>query len=247
MRSCVLAIVAGACSCAHASLFSHTYDTSLMPSAQGYMYLGLNSALTEPQVFSVNGGVVTANSMGNGFQGQGSNSVHLGVNPANFVPGQDFVIEARVRVLQGEIWSFHYGFYLGGYFDGMNASIGIMTSTVSSYSLGIVARDNTQWTDWKLQTDRTANVYRIYANGSLFLTDTLGSGVGSPGFGLPQNYFAFGDGTGGANAHAELMSFHAYQIPVPTPGSALVFAVAGTMLARRRRERPRSPGQLNPG
>jgi MYXO-CTERM domain-containing protein len=192
--------------------------------------------LTEPQVFSVSGGTVTANSMGNGFQGQGSNSVHLGVAPANFDAGQDYVIEARVRVLESERVSFHYGFYVGGWFDGMNVSIGLQHNTLQSASLAIIqSRDNTAWTDWRLVTDRTFGVYRVYADNALLYTDTIQHATGSAGFGLPDHYFAFGDGTGGANARAELTSFSVRQIPVPAPGAAALLGLGGLAAARRRR------------
>ena len=62
---------------AKAQFVSETLDPNQLPSAQGWGYYSLNSVLTtESQVFSTSGGILTSNTMGNGFQGQGGNFVY---------------------------------------------------------------------------------------------------------------------------------------------------------------------------
>lgn len=220
---------------AHAQLFAHTLDTSILPSAQGYTYFGLNSALSESQVFTPGPSIMTCNSIGNGYQSQGSNTAVLSVDTNDFTPGQDYVIEARVRVLQSEIWSFHFGFYIGAYFDGMTTSVGIMPASQQFNSLYGNFRDNTQWTDWKIVTDRASGTYSVYTDGILLHTEAFGIASGPPGYGLPENYFGFGDGTGGSNALAEISSFRVYQRAIPAPASVAMIGAGALLTVRRRR------------
>lgn len=219
---------------AHAQLLHTTYDTGQMPSAQGWSYYSLNSALTtESQVFSTASGVTTSNTIGNGYQGQGGNFAYLSSNTGQFTAGQNWMVEARVRVLQGELWSFHYGFCIGASFDGMIASVGIMPSTWQDASLNGWTRDNTQWTTWRVQTDRENGVFHLYADGTLLATRALTFGTQAPAF--PEHYTFFGDGTGGANARAEMSSFTFAQLPVPTPGALAVLGASVMFACRRRR------------
>jgi hypothetical protein len=214
--------------------FSHTLSVASMPSSQGYGYFAFNSALTESQVFSTDGSILTASTIGNGYQGQGSNYAYLPFT--NTETSWNWVLEARVRVLQGELWSFHYGFFLAGWIDGAAAGVGIMPSTVQNYSLnGVYARDNTQWTDWAIVTDRAAGTFNVYADGSLLFTDYLVNATGSPGYGLPLNHIAFGDGTGGANSRAEIASLRFRQLRVvPEPTTLAMLAGLGAIALRRR-------------
>jgi hypothetical protein len=217
----------------YASLWGTAYNMGQTPSAQGWQYFSLNSGLTESNVFSSTNGILTSNTIGNGYQGQGGNLALGAATAGSFDANQDWKVEARVRVLQGELWSFHYGFCIGAEFDGMSASLGIMPGTWQDTSLGGGARDNTQWTTWRLQTDRQAGVFRVYADDQLMAVRALTFASASPGF--PRNYTFLGDGTGGANAHAEISSFSFTQIAIPAPGALALLAVAGIMRNRRRR------------
>ncbi len=228
IATCIALSVAA---CAQAAFFSSTLDVNSMPSAQGCSYFALNSGLTESQVFAPGAGVMTINTIGNGYQSQGGNLAIRAADHNEMEYGMNWAIEARVRVLSGELWSFHYGFCLAAEFDGMSASLGIMPSTYQHYSLQGGVRDNTQWTTWRLETDRDAGIYRVYADGSLLAAGALYFGPSSPGF--PDHYVAFGDGTGGANAHAEVSSLTFRQF-VPTPGAACVLSLFA-LAARRRR------------
>lgn len=216
---------------AQAQLHADTFDVSLMPSAQGWGYYPLNSGLTEAQVYATNGTVLTSNTMGNGYQGQGANFVYDAAATGSFTANLDWIVEARVRVLQGELWSFHYGFSIGAHFDNMAASVGIMPSTWQDHSLNGGGRDNTQWTLWRVETDRANGVFRVFADGNLLATRALSVGpVSGP---YPDHYYFLGDATGGANAHAEVSSWSFRQ--VPAPGVLGVVGVAGLLTARRRR------------
>jgi hypothetical protein len=214
--------------------FSHTLSTASLPSAQGYNYFGVNSPLTESQVYSTDGSILTVNTIGNGYQGQGSNYDYLSFT--NTETSWNWILEARVRVLEGELWSFHYGFFLAGWIDGAAAGVGIMPSTVQNYSLnGVYSRDNTQWTDWAIVTDRDSGTFNVYADGTLLFTDQLVNATGSPGYGLPLNHIGFGDGTGGANSRAEVASLRFTQLRVvPEPTLLTVLAGAAAMIVRRR-------------
>ncbi len=218
---------------AQASLYSVTFNTNQMPSAQGWSYYSLNSSLTESQVFSTSGGALTSNTIGNGYQGQGGNFVYEEAMPSEFDANQDWIVEARVRVLSGELWSFHYGFCIGAAFDGLIASVGIMPGTWQDSSLNGWTRDNTQWTTWRIETDRLAGTYDLYADNVLLAT--RGLGLGTSGVGFPDHYTFLGDGTGGANAHAEVQSFSFRQVAIPTPGAAAIMSIGGLLATRRRR------------
>lgn len=216
---------------AHASIWSANYDPSALPSSQGWGYYSLNSGLTEADVFSTSGGVLTSNTIGNGYQGQGGNFAYASAAPGSFTTGQDWVVEARVRVLEGELWSFHYGFCIGASFDGISASVGIMPGTWQDSSLNGAARDNTQWTTWRIETDRQAGVFSLYADGVLLAV--RGLGPASPVPGGPSDYAFLGDGTGGANARAEISSYSFTQVPAPGAVALLGLGLA----SRRRRSR----------
>ncbi len=232
-RVAALAVVIGlSTSVAQAQLFTSNYNTSLLPSAQGWGYFPFNSALTESQVFSSSGGILTANTIGNGFQGQGSNFAYINAANGTFSAAQDWVVEARVRVLQGQLLSFHYGFSIGAAFDGMNASVGIMPSTFQDSTLVVRARDNSAWTTWRIETDRQNGTFDLFIDGTLITTAAIS--FGSNGAGFPENYAFLGDGTGGANALAEVQSFSFAQVPIPAPTTA-AFLVLGSLMASRRR------------
>jgi len=236
---CVLACLmacGGFPTLAQGALYSHTLNTSLSPvdPANGYQYFAFNSPLTVDQVFTTTGGVITSNTMGNGFQGQGSNYVYKEVLPAQFEPGNDWEVSARVRVLESESVSFLFGFFLGGWFDGIAAGVGLTHNAWQYYSLaGSGSRDNREWTDWRILTDRASNTYEVFVDNQLLFTDNLIAANGSPGFGLPVNHVLFGDGTGGSNARAEISSFAFRQ--VPTPGGTAAFMMLGALGTRRRR------------
>lgn len=219
---------------ATAQLVSVTLDPNQLPSAQGWGYYSLNSVLaTESQVFSTSGGILTSNTMGNGFQGQGSNFVYTSAAPGSFTSGQDWIVESRVRVLEGERISFAYGFCIGAAFDGMTASVGIMNNLWQDSSLFAAGRDNTDWATWRIETKRDLGVFRLYVNNVLISSPAIAFGANGGDF--PEHYAFLGDGTGGANAHAEVESFSFRQVPVPTPGAAAVLGLGGLFAARRRR------------
>lgn len=228
-------LLLSATAAASGQVFSHTLNTNMSPldPANGYSYFNVNSSLTGPQVWSASGGVVTSNTMGNGFQGQGSSYAYLPVLPADFTPGQDWVLTARVRVLQSETVSFLFGFSLGAWFDGIGVGLGIVSNGWQSNTLGTGQRDNTQWTTWRIETQRANNTYSVFVDDQLLLTDSFTIANGSPGFGLPANHIFMGDGTGGSNAQAEISSYSFSQ--VPTPGAVAMVALGVPVAMRRRR------------
>jgi hypothetical protein len=221
-------------STASAQLISETLDPSQLPSSQGWGYYSLNSVLaSESQVFSTSGGILTSNTLGNGFQGQGGNFVYTSASPGSFTSGQDWIVESRVRVLEGERISFGYGFCIGAAFDGMTASVGIMNNLWQDSSLFVASRDNTEWATWRIETKRDLGLFRLYVNDVLISSPAIAFGASGGDF--PEHYAFLGDGTGGANARAEVASFSFRQVPVPAPGAAAVLGLGGLMAARRRR------------
>lgn len=236
MRTCAIAlgVVVGIAGVARAGIFSHNLGMSTLPSAQGYRYVAMNSSLPESQVFSLAGGVLTSNTMGTPYNGQGVNMMVLDVPTGAFEAGNDFVIEARVRTLAEERSGNHYGFHLGAWFDGLRLGVGIMTQTVQTPSQRVLlSRDNTQWTTWRIETRRADNLFLVYANGQFLFSDEILPGTGARPAEFPQSYVGFGDGTGGANARAEMSGFHFHQ--VPAPGAAALLGIGCVWGARRRR------------
>lgn len=228
------AIVLVSAKTATAQLISRTLNPNQLPSAQGWGYYSLNSVLTtESQVFSTSGGILTSNTMGNGFQGQGGNFVYTSASSGSFTSGQDWIVESRVRVLEGERISFGYGFCIGAAFDGMTASVGIMNDLWQDSSFFAAFRDNTEWATWRIETKRDLGLFRLYVNDVLISSPAIA--FGANGGDSPAHYAFLGDGTGGANARAEVESFSFRQVPIPAPGAAAVFGLGGLMAARRRR------------
>lgn len=89
--------------------------------------------------------------------------------------------------------------------------------------------DATVFHDYRIEFTPGASTFDFYSDNVLFGTgNTLSSTV---------NQIAFGDGTGSANARAELTSYTFSQVPEP---SAAALSMIGVLVAVARRRRVRS-------
>lgn len=186
--------------------YSVILDTCSLPSTQGWAYYGLGGSGSEGDVFSIQDCKLHQNSMGQGFQGQGSNYYRLD----NVVdPTKPFVMKVRARVIQEEMasapnYNNHYGFCFSVSTGEEAFSIGLGTQTIMALDNDEANRvlstsvDNTEFHDYRLEGTPGVG-YKLYVDDALIAT---GATKIMPG----TNSIGFGDGTGGCNAEAVIAS-----------------------------------------
>ncbi len=175
----------------HGTTTSESMDGTVHPADLGWTYFAVGNALPGTELFTAKrGGVITQNTVGVGFQGQGSNYYFRTVE----VPApSSWIMEARLRVLQSEIISFPFGSFVA--FG--NTGAGFQTNLISPLagSWTTVAFDATVWRTYRWEVS-ACGAWTLFIDGELFT-----NGGGAQTSGLLD--LAFGDGTGGANADAE--------------------------------------------
>jgi hypothetical protein len=189
-----------------------SFDVNLgfgsLPSAQGWTYTpsGAHASVVETSVFSVSGGVLTMNTMGqsNGVSG---GSIFY-VNSPGVTTSEVKSIRARVRCLQVE-GSTNATAGQGGLFFGFTTGTtqyGFSLTPTRVYLLtagGFVVAggtfdNSTAFHDWEFDWN-PGGTYSVYRDAVLV-------GSNSGGGAVALNRLIFGDGTGGANAEAQITS-----------------------------------------
>ncbi|HEY5871338.1 MAG TPA: Ig domain-containing protein, partial [Candidatus Tectomicrobia bacterium] len=190
------------------------FDT--LPSAQGWRYIAVGNSVSEPGVFSVNGGTLLQNAMGVGFAGQGSNIYTLPDMPASRLP-YSIAVRARVLAEEGDVQRNSFGFVFGANAMTEFFNIGIgLTRLTDTFGVVIpTAIDHTQWHDYRLDIVPTVG-YTFFIDGLFVasglprpLTPAIIADIVRHGF--SGNELDLGDGTGGTNARAEVTHYRFIQ------------------------------------
>ena len=185
-----------------------TLNFDTLPSEQGWIFWGSG---IETEIFSVSEGVLHQNSIGI------DDPISCRYEFRDINPDLPFVVTVRARVLEYEgvyPWGFSFGVVTGT----ENSAIGIGMTTIEGIVEGgpygyvnvLLTNeiDTTQFHDYRLEGTP-------HVGWELYVDDVL-IGSGTPGKLSFRNTLFLGDGTGGANAKAEVMSYSFYQ-PVPIP------------------------------
>jgi len=192
---------------------SFTLGFGSLPSAQGFAYSanGSHTGTAEATVFSVGSGTLFQNSMGLGHGVSGGSILYIGLSGLlNTSEPKQLRFNARCLQVEGSgagaagQQGFAAGFSVG------SVQYDVSLTPTQIFALGpggsvLVpgAYDNTQFHEYLLDFT-PPNVQRIYRDGVLLYTSTSG-------FALAANRVFFGDGTGGANARAEIRSLQFLQ------------------------------------
>jgi hypothetical protein len=183
------------------------YFTSL-PSAQGFTYspVGSHAGAVEANIFSVSSNRLIQNSMGQGHGVSGGGILYVIPGIMTTTEPKKLLVTARCLQVEGSgagalgQQGFAFGFNTG------SVQYDISLTPTAIYTLGpggsvLVAGtyDNTQFHDYILEFV-PPGTFKIYRDGALLHT-------GTSGFAFASNRLFFGDGTGGANAHAEILAF----------------------------------------
>ena len=193
-----------------------TLGFASLPSAQGWTYVpsGAHAGVLESSVFSVGGGLLTQNTMGlsNGVSG-GSILYQI---TGGLTTTETKQIIVRVRCLEAEgsagAPSGEGGLYFIFAHGSVQYGFGLTPTRIfklqSTTVLPPGTYDNTQFHDYTFAWTPPGN-FTLYRDGVAIHS-------GSGGFSLGVNRIAFGDGTGGANARAEISYYRFIQDnPVP--------------------------------
>jgi hypothetical protein len=192
--------------------FAAAFDVNLgfasLPPVQGWTYTpsGAHAGVLEANVFSVAGGVLTMNSMGQSNGVSGGSILYL--TTPGVTTTENKSIRARVRCLQVE-GSANAPAGQGGLFFGFttgSTQYGFSLTDTHVYVLGGAGfvqvggtfDNSTAFHDWQFDW----NVGGTYS----IRRDAVLVGSSSGGFAVAANRLVFGDGTGGANANAQITS-----------------------------------------
>jgi hypothetical protein len=180
-------------------------DNCSLPSTQGWKYLAVGNSYAEDKMFSVQGCVLRQDSIGLGFGYPGGNLYQI----TNVVDStKPFVLEVRAKVLNEEQYDDfnHWGFGFWIKTGTEDFAIGISPYAIVGSKVATdwgetltTSVDNTVFHDYRLEG--TPGV------GYKFYVDNLLVGSGSAFAAIEENGLYLGDGTGGANAKAEITSF----------------------------------------
>jgi hypothetical protein len=184
-----------------------------LPSAQGFTYVpsGSHAGAVEATIFSVDGTTLTQNSIGQGYGVSGGGILYNYSGIVTATEAKQLLVRARCLQVEGSgigaagQQGFAFGFNTG------SVQYDISVTPTKVYTLGpggTVAisgtyDNSTAFHDWLLDFT-PPNAFKIYRDGSLIHS-------GTNGFGVSGNLIFIGDGTGGANAHAEVRSLRFLQ------------------------------------
>jgi uncharacterized repeat protein (TIGR01451 family) len=184
-------------------------DPCSLPSSQGqgWSYLAFANSRSEGEAFSIQdtseGCILHQNTIGVGYQNQGSNGYTL----SNVVdPKKPFTLKVRARVTQEQQandynhWGFCFEVGTGTESFGIGISPYIIAALDNEIASKVLSTsiDNRVYHDYRLEA--TPGV------GYSFYVDNILVGTGLPRM-EGDNRIYFGDGTGGCNAIADIASF----------------------------------------
>jgi hypothetical protein len=194
---------------------------SSLPSAQGCNYnpVGSHAGTVESTVYSVAGGVLTQNSIGKGY-GVSGGSIYYGALNGLVTTTETKQLRVTARCLQvegsGAGAAGQQGFAFG--FNTGSVQYDVSVTPTNIYALGpggtinvAGTYNNTVFQEYVLDY-APPSTFRIYRGGVLIHT-------GTSGFAASGSRLFFGDGTGGANARAEITALRFVQNLV-TPARA---------------------------
>jgi hypothetical protein len=173
-----------------------------LPSAQGWTYtaLGSHASAVEPDIFSVGGGVLVQNSMG---QPVGAGGGIMYVRNGGITTTETKQILVSMRCLEVEGATGHGGVWFGFSNSGGQYGFSVTPTEISvlqsSFTVIAGTFDNTQFHDYVFDWS-PGGTWQLYRDAVLI---TSGSG----GFPFGADQVTFGDGTGGANARAEIREY----------------------------------------
>jgi hypothetical protein len=179
-----------------------------LPSAQGFTYsaVGSHAGTPEATVFSVGGGVLVQNTIGQ-FLGLSGGSILYSL-PAIITTTEPKVLRVRARCLDSDGTSFAPSGE-GGFVFGFNTGVqqfafGLTETRITILTSGgtvvlPTVVDNTVFHDYRFEFTSPSTT-QLYRDNVLVHTNTTG-------FAFASNRLFFGDGTGGANAHGEITEF----------------------------------------
>jgi hypothetical protein len=220
MRPAASALAIAALTLLVGPAFAAPQDISLtfgsLPSAQGWTYtpLGNHAGAIETSIFSVSGGILFQNTMGQGFGVGGVFYQRNGIVTATET--KELRFSARVLAFEGGAGAQGNAF---GFTTG-SVQYDISITPTEIYALGPSGSvlvpgtyANTVFNDYVLEFV-PPGTQRIYRNGTLLYTSTSGIGV-------VGNAVFFGDGTGGVNTQVEIRSLRFLQdTAVPALGTS---------------------------
>nr|WP_310523712.1 PEPxxWA-CTERM sorting domain-containing protein [Polymorphobacter sp.] len=214
-----------------------TLNTTTLPSTQGWTYVagGDGAARSEASVYAIVGGELHQDSLGIGMTQGGGNYFNRTVTLTS-TQNWSLTMVARLSAFESVLApAYPFGLFIGG---GGGLAIGIGSDNFQyisgNGSVLQIARpvgfDASAYNSYRLSTSG-GNLQSFSVNGVPIFT-AQGFLGGNPAF------ISFGDGTGFANARADIRSLQYVSASVPEPASWSLlitgFALTGTALRRRR-------------
>ncbi len=188
-----------------------TLNFNSLPSAQGWSYYS-GEGYPEGFIFSVDNNMLHQNSMGTGWGSPASHGYTI-INEVD--PSLPFTLTVRASVLQDETSNgHHFGFYLAVATGSEYFTMGIGPNHIVDMNLNMYLLDNTQFHEYVLRGIPGATI-EYYVDNFLWSTLPVAKYV-------YQNGIFIGDGSGGANAEADVTLFEFSQQPVPEPATMLL-------------------------
>ncbi len=208
---------------------SVSLQTDSLPSEQGWSLVGtgLHAGAGETDLFTPGPAAMTFDSMGEPIAiSPGSYQARYDfAMPARGVSSDEIRLRARVRIVDSQVLQFNYGFRMAVASGGWGMGLGLSTDLMSYSDLSSTSIDASQWHTYLLIGDLSTQTYDTYVDGQLIAP-------GKAMYATGGDFAELGDGTGTANAEAEIGSFRA---TIPAPGAAGLLGLAGTLSLRRRR------------
>lgn len=178
-----------------------------LPSAQGWTYSasGSHAGVAEATVYSVSGGTLFQNTMGQYMGVNGGGILYLRNNGITTTETKRIHVRARCLAQQGAYVApqgeggLIFGFATGS----VQYAFGLTTGAVTILGPGgtsvVATTSNMQFRDYDFEW-APGGSFQLYRDGVLVHS-------GSGGFALAANRLLIGDGTGGANAQGEITEY----------------------------------------